>query len=65
MLQDPETLQTYEEYAREFFYEAEGGQPPSYQHLYPQARAPRIPAYSPEETSTNAQEPCWDLCRAH
>jgi hypothetical protein len=28
LLQDPETLQTYEEYARESFYEAEGGQPP-------------------------------------
>ena len=29
LLQDPETLQTYEEYARDSFYEAEGDQPPS------------------------------------
>jgi len=28
LLYDPETLQTYEEYAREFFYEAERDQPP-------------------------------------
>ena len=31
LLQDPETLQTYEEHARESFYEAEGDQPPPYQ----------------------------------
>jgi hypothetical protein len=28
LLQDPQTLQTYEEYAKESFYEAEGDQPP-------------------------------------
>ena len=28
LLQDPETLQTYEEYARESFYEAEEDQSP-------------------------------------
>jgi hypothetical protein len=31
LLQDPKTLQTYEEYVRESFYEAEGDQPPPYQ----------------------------------
>jgi hypothetical protein len=29
LLQDQETLQTYEEYARESYYEAEGDQPPN------------------------------------
>ena len=29
VLQDTETLQTYEEYAREYAYEADGEQPPN------------------------------------
>jgi len=34
LLQDPETLQTYEEYAIESFYEAEGDQPPPPAHRH-------------------------------
>ncbi len=65
LLQDPETLQTYEEYARESFYEAERDQSPPYQRHKPQTLALRNPGPPPEDTYTTSMGPSKDLCKGH
>jgi hypothetical protein len=64
LLQDPETLQTYEEYATESYFEAEGDQPPLPTPLTAGTsnRKHRTP---PEENHTISMGPSRDLSRGH
>ena len=65
LLQDTETLKTYEEYAKESAYEADGEKPLPHQRLYPPAPTPRNPTPSPEENPSATPRPTRDLRGSH
>jgi hypothetical protein len=61
LLRDQETLQTYEEYATESYYEVEGDQPPPNQRLHTQALATRHQQHPPAGTITITRKPHGDV----